>query len=252
MNAIEIETLCKAFHSYHGFGRSRLMDRLRGIRSEPASKDLFWALKNVSLDIPVGQRVAIIGANGSGKTTLLRILARIISPTSGVIRLRGRTVSIIDIGSGFHPDLTGRENTILNGVIIGMTKEEIRCKFDKIHEFSGIGDFIDTPVKYYSSGMYLRLAFSIAAHAEADNMLLDEVVAVGDSNFQKQCRSRLRELSNEGRTLVLVSHDLVAIRELATLTVLMKHGEIVDQDMDSEKMIKKMLDINNSVSTCDI
>ncbi|MBF0531744.1 MAG: ABC transporter ATP-binding protein [Candidatus Omnitrophica bacterium] len=236
MNAIEIDQLSKCFHLADRSRRSRFMDRLRGIRPGARQDDSFWALREVTFKVACGERVAIIGANGSGKTTLLRILARIIAPTAGEARLRGRVGSIIEIGSGFHPELTGRENVFLNGVIIGMTTSEIKQKFDRIVDFSGIGQFIDTPIKYYSNGMYLRLAFAVAAHADADILLLDEVIAVGDDEFQKQSRAKLLEFSKEGRTLLTVSHDLPILKQLCTKVILMGHGKVEQAGEDMENI----------------
>ncbi len=168
----------------------------------------FWALKDVSLTIDEGQVVGIIGRNGSGKSTLLKIIAQITSPTVGEVRLYGRTGTLLEVGTGFHPELTGRENVFLNGAILGMSRGEIQRKFDEIVEFSGVEAFLDTPVKRYSSGMQMRLAFAVAAHLEPEILIVDEVLAVGDAEFQKRCLGKMNEVSRSGRTVLLVSHNM--------------------------------------------
>jgi len=191
-------------------------------------KEEFWALKNVSFDVQKGEIIGIIGANGAGKSTLLKILSQITPPTEGEITLRGRVGSLLEVGTGFHPELSGRENIFLNGAILGMTKKEIVTKFDAIVEFAGIEKFLDTPVKYYSSGMYVRLAFSVAAHMEPDILIVDEVLAVGDAEFQKKCLGKMEEVTKEdGRTILFVSHNLDAIQRLCTKTILLKKGEVI-------------------------
>lgn len=191
-------------------------------------KEEFWALKNVSFDVQKGEIIGIIGPNGAGKSTLLKILSQITPPAEGEIILRGRVGSLLEVGTGFHPELSGRENIFLNGAILGMTKKEIVQKFDAIVEFAGIEKFLDTPVKYYSSGMYVRLAFSVAAHMEPDILIVDEVLAVGDAEFQKKCLGKMEEVTKQdGRTILFVSHNLDAIQRLCTKTILLKKGEIV-------------------------
>lgn len=191
-------------------------------------KEDFWALKDISLDVMPGEVIGIIGKNGSGKSTLLKILTGITPPTEGEIIMRGRVASLLEVGTGFHPELTGRENVFLNGAILGMSKKEIARKFDEIVEFSGIGKFLDTPVKRYSSGMQVRLAFSVAAHMEPDILLIDEVLAVGDAEFQKKCMGKMEEVTQkDGRTILFVSHNLVAIKRLCAKTVLLDKGKIV-------------------------
>mgnify|MGYP001591423400 CR=1 FL=1 len=192
-------------------------------------KEEFWALKDVSFNVNKGEVVGIIGANGAGKSTLLKILSQITPPTEGEIVLRGRVGSLLEVGTGFHPELTGRENIFLNGAILGMKRREIAKKFDEIVEFAGIGKFLDTPVKYYSSGMYVRLAFSVAAHMEPDILLVDEVLAVGDAEFQKKCLGKMDEITKkEGRTILFVSHNMGAIRQLCEKTLVLNKGVIVD------------------------
>jgi lipopolysaccharide transport system ATP-binding protein len=186
----------------------------------------FWALSEVSFTIRKGERLGIIGKNGSGKTTLLKILSRITEPSTGTININGRVASLLEIGTGFHPELTGRENIYLNGAILGMTRKEINKKFDEIVLFSEIEKFLDTPVKRYSSGMYLRLAFSVAAHLEPEIMLIDEVLAVGDAGFQKKCLGKMEENSSEERTILFVSHNMTAISQICDRVIWLQNGKI--------------------------
>jgi len=178
-----------------------------------------WALRDVSFAIAEGEAVGIIGANGAGKSTLLRILARITQPTSGVSRTRGRVGSLLEVGTGFHPELSGRENVFLNGAILGMTRRELRARFDEIVAFAGVERFLDTPLKRYSTGMRLRLAFAVAAHVDPEIMLVDEVLAVGDARFRERCLGKMRELGREGRTVLFVSHDLGAVTRLCSRAI---------------------------------
>jgi lipopolysaccharide transport system ATP-binding protein len=188
----------------------------------------FWAVRDVSLEIKKGGMVGIIGRNGAGKSTLLKLLSRITEPTKGRIRLRGRVASLLEVGTGFHPELTGRENIFLNGAILGMSRLEIKLKFDEIAAFAEIDKFLDTPVKRYSSGMYVRLAFAVAAHLEPEILIVDEVLAVGDADFQKKCLGKMEDVSSkEGRTVMLVSHQLEAIQNLCTRCVLMDRGQLI-------------------------
>ena len=187
----------------------------------------FWAVRDVSFEVAHAETLGVIGRNGAGKSTLLRLLSRITAPTAGEITLNGRVAALIEVGSGFHPELTGRENVFLSGSILGMRRREIASKLDRIVEFSGVGTFIDTPVKWYSSGMYVRLGFSIAAHMEADILLVDEVLAVGDAAFQIQCYERLNELRRAGTTMLFISHDLTSIERLCDRVVLMDAGRLV-------------------------
>jgi homopolymeric O-antigen transport system ATP-binding protein len=198
--------------------------RLRQARNE----DTFWALRDVSFDVQRGEALGVIGHNGAGKSTLLKLLASITAPTSGEIVISGRLSALIEVGSGFHPELTGRENVYLSGAILGMKRKEIADKFDRIVEFSGVAPFIDVPVKRYSSGMYVRLGFAIAAHLEPDVLLIDEVLAVGDAAFQEQCLARIRELRHAGTTAVFISHDLAAVEQLCDRALLLEHGRIVN------------------------
>jgi ABC-2 type transport system ATP-binding protein/lipopolysaccharide transport system ATP-binding protein len=185
-----------------------------------------WALSDVSLDIDEGEVVGVIGLNGAGKSTLLKILSRITQPTLGVSRTRGRVGTLLEVGTGFHPELTGRENIFLNGVILGMKRREIRRRFDEIVEFSGVDQFLDTPLKRYSSGMYLRLAFAVAAHVDPDIVIVDEVLAVGDVQFREKCLGRMSELGREGRTVVFVSHDLGSVNRLCPRSVWLDRGRV--------------------------
>lgn len=186
--------------------------------------DHFWALRDINLEIKQGEILGIIGKNGAGKSTLLKILSRVTAPSKGKINVRGRIASLLEVGTGFHPELTGRENVYLNGAILGMSKMEVKTKFDEILSFAGIEAFIDTPVKRYSSGMYVRLAFAVAAHLEPEILIIDEVLAVGDADFQKKCLGKMNEVSNEGRTILFVSHNLEAVRKLCTKCLLLKQG----------------------------
>ena len=186
----------------------------------------FWALNDVSFQVKQGEVVGIIGRNGAGKSTLLKILSQVTMPTSGQIKVKGRIASLLEVGTGFHPELTGRENVFLNGAILGMTKAEIRKKFDEIVAFSEIEEFIDTPVKRYSSGMYVRLAFAVAAHLEPEILICDEVLAVGDAQFQKKCIGKMKDVSKVGRTVLFVSHNMAAISSLCTSGIAMKGGTI--------------------------
>src|SRR5262245_37163271 len=196
----------------------------------------FWALKDVSFAISRGEALGIIGHNGAGKSTILKLLSSITAPTSGEIVIDGRLAALIEIGSGFHPELTGRENVYLNGSLLGMRRREISAKLNSIVEFAGVEHFIDTPVKFYSSGMYLRLGFSIAAHLDPEILLLDEVLAVGDAAFQAKCLDRVTELKRAGTTIVFISHNLHAVARLCERTLLLRSGEIV-MDGDTSKVI---------------
>lgn len=199
-----------------------------GIATEQAS-DRFYALREINVQVGQGEMLGIVGRNGAGKSTLLKILSRVTAPTRGQVTIRGRMVSLLEVGTGFHPELTGRENVFLNGAIMGMKREEIRRKFDEIVEFSGIARFIDTPVKRYSSGMYVRLAFAVAAHLEPEILIVDEVLAVGDYDFQKKCMSKMGEVTmGSGRTVLFVSHNLGAVRKLCPRTMLLSHGKMID------------------------
>jgi lipopolysaccharide transport system ATP-binding protein len=204
-------------------------DPLIGIGDEHHARqigDIFLALDNVSFEVQQGEVLGIIGRNGAGKSTLLKLLSQVTVPSSGQIKLRGRIASLLEVGTGFHPELTGRENVFLNGAILGMTKAEIRKKFDSIVAFSEIEDFINTPVKRYSSGMYVRLAFAVAAHLEPEILIVDEVLAVGDASFQKKCLGKMGQVSRDGRTILFVSHNSAAVRALCSKAILLKDGAV--------------------------
>lgn len=195
-------------------------------QGDEAPKGHFWALKDVSFEVRPGERIGIIGQNGSGKSTLLKILSRITAPTEGEFRFRGHLISLLEVGTGFHADLSGRENIYLNAAINGMTRKQIEARFNDIVEFSELGEHIETPVKRYSSGMYMRLAFAVAAHLESEILLIDEVLAVGDSGFQKKCKEKMLEVANDGRTLLFVSHDMDTVNYICNKTIELSHGRI--------------------------
>lgn len=209
----------------------------------------FWALKNVSFEVNEGDRIGIIGRNGAGKSTLLKILSRIVSPTSGRITIEGRVASLLEVGTGFHPELSGRENIYLNGSILGMSKSEIRSKFDEIVAFSEVERFLDTPVKRYSSGMYVRLAFAVAAHLDPEVLIVDEVLAVGDAEFQRKCIGKMKDVSSSGRTILFVSHNMQMIQKLCNKGILLQKGNIL-QSGDIDSTVQKYMDTseeNNAV-----
>jgi lipopolysaccharide transport system ATP-binding protein len=196
----------------------------------------FWALKDINFEINQGEAIGIIGKNGAGKSTLLKILSRITNPTTGSVKVKGRIASLLEVGTGFNPDLTGRENIYLNGAILGMTKREVKAKFDEIVDFSGVAKFIDTPVKRYSSGMYVRLAFAVAAHLESEILILDEVLAVGDAEFQKKCLGKMDDVAHkQGRTIIFVSHSIASVQQLCERGLLLNGGRI-EMSGDIEKV----------------
>jgi lipopolysaccharide transport system ATP-binding protein len=236
--AIRVENISKKYILRHQTGgRSRYV-ALRDVLAHKAkslfqknrvdaSREEFWALKDVSFEIKQGEAVGIIGRNGAGKSTLLKILSRITKPTKGRIEIEGRVASLLEVGTGFHPELTGRENIFLNGAILGMHRAEIRKKFDEIVAFAEVEKFLDTPVKHFSSGMYMRLAFAVAAHLEPEILIVDEVLAVGDAEFQKKCLGKMQDVSQkEGRTVLFVSHNLHAVRALCSSGILLEKGKI--------------------------
>lgn len=206
------------------------------------SEDRFWALKNVSFEVKQGDVLGIIGRNGAGKSTLLKILSQVTAPTKGEVRFKGRISSLLEVGTGFHPELTGRENIFLNGAILGMRKMEIRRKFDEIVDFAEVEKFIDTPVKRYSSGMYVRLAFAVAANLEPEILVVDEVLAVGDAAFQRKCLGKMSAVANEGRTVLFVSHNMPTIQHLCSRAILLKSGEIINQG-DTRSVIDEYIAI---------
>lgn len=222
------------------FGRKFISPFNKSLNPKAQSrfKEEFWALRGVSFEIKQGDRIGIIGRNGAGKTTLLKLLSRITEPTTGRIHLRGRVASLLEVGTGFHPELTGRENIYLNGAILGMTRIEIKKKFDEIVSFSEVEKFLDTPVKRYSSGMYIRLAFAVAAHLEPKILLVDEVLAVGDYKFQEKCLGKMQEVSTQGRTVLFVSHNMRAISQICPRTILLNDGGI-EMDGDTASVIRE-------------
>jgi lipopolysaccharide transport system ATP-binding protein len=236
--AIRVEKLSKQFrigmakYSYYTL-RDQLVDSMKSIlrrgRKPHSRNDMIWALKDVSFEVKRGEVVGIIGRNGAGKSTLLKILSRITEPTKGQAEIQGRVGSLLEVGTGFHPELTGRDNIYLNGAILGMKKAEIDRKFDEIVAFSEIEKFIDTPVKRYSSGMYVRLAFAVAAHLEPEILIVDEVLAVGDASFQKKCLGKMGTVAKEGRTILFVSHNMAAILNICRRVMLLESGLIVCQ-----------------------
>ena len=204
-------------------------------RTSKGSSDYVWSLRDVDFEVKKGEVLGIIGRNGAGKSTLLKILSKVTAPTTGSIKVNGRIASLLEVGTGFHPELTGRENIYLNGAILGMTKAEIRSKFDEIVDFSGVERYIDTPVKRYSSGMYVRLAFAVAAHLEPDILIVDEVLAVGDSDFQRKSIGKMQEVSqSDGRTILFVSHSMDTIAKLCSKAILLKQGEVERNDLVSD------------------
>lgn len=215
-------------------GLRRVWSALRG-GGEPDPANDFWALRDVSFEVQPGEVVGIIGRNGAGKSTLLKVLSRITGPTAGRIEIRGRVGSLLEVGTGFHPELTGRENVFLNGSMLGMSRREIGRKFDEIVGFAGVEQFLDTPVKRYSSGMYVRLAFAVAVHLEPEILIVDEVLAVGDSGFQRRCFQKMDEIRRSGRTVLVVSHNLGALQTLCTRAVQLERGQLVGEgDVASE------------------
>lgn len=229
--AIKVENLGKSYRLGALGTASLKRDFLaifgKGQNMEEDEREILWALKNVSFDIKKGDAVGIVGKNGAGKSTLLKLLSRTTAPSTGSIKVNGKISSLLEVGTGFHPELTGRENIFLNGAIMGMSKRDIKARFDEIVEFSGVSRFIDTPVKRYSSGMYVRLAFAVAAHLETEIMIIDEVLAVGDVDFQKKCLGKMREVTgNEGRTVLFVSHNMASVKALCNHGLFLEKGSL--------------------------
>jgi lipopolysaccharide transport system ATP-binding protein len=216
--------------------------------SPPAASDIHWALRDVSFDVNEGEVVGIIGRNGAGKSTLLKILSRITDPTSGRALIRGRVSSLLEVGTGFHPELSGRDNIYMNGTILGMRKKEIDQKFDEIVDFSGIEKFIDTPIKRYSSGMKVRLAFSVAAHLEPEILIIDEVLAVGDFEFQNKCLGKMQDVSSHGRTVLFVSHNMAAVQALCSRCVLLNQGTVLAMG-DTADIIRRFTSLGYDPNT---
>ncbi len=269
MNIIEIHNLSKKYVIGHDkaasgmYKYSSLRDSIahtcRGMvqrirhplspNTETTALEEFWALKDINLEIEQGDKVGIIGRNGAGKSTLLKVLSRITEPTSGNFTIKGRIASLLEVGTGFHPELSGRENIYLNGAVLGMTRKEIKKKFDEIVDFSGVEKFLDTPVKRFSSGMYVRLAFAVAAHLDPEILLIDEVLAVGDAEFQKKCLGKMDEVSKQGRTILFVSHNMEAIRSLCSKTILLSQGAVESTGDSNEVIDKYFLNIAKNITS---
>ncbi|NNM60910.1 MAG: ABC transporter ATP-binding protein [Steroidobacteraceae bacterium] len=243
-NSIEIQALCKRYRlgTGHRTGqlREQLMHLFRPRADESREEDILWALRDISFTVPEGEVVGIIGRNGAGKSTLLKILSRITQPTTGSIQVRGRVASLLEVGTGFHEELTGRENIYLNGSILGMRRREIERHFDAIVEFSGLSQFVDTPIKRFSSGMRLRLGFAVAAHLDPDVLIVDEVLAVGDAGFQKKCISAMEDLRSGGRTVLFVSHNMAAVENLCSRGIWIDKGQL-RLDGTSKEVIRAYL-----------
>jgi len=235
---IKVENISKKYTIGNGVSSS-LRETIVGkwdsfIGKIKSETEEFWALKDISFEVKQGDVLGIIGKNGAGKSTLLKILSRITEPTTGRIEINGRVSSLLEVGTGFHPELTGRENIYLNGTILGMTRKEVKAKFDEIVDFSGVEKFIDTPVKHYSSGMYVRLAFAVAAHLEPEILIIDEVLAVGDAEFQKKCLGKMKDVAGQGRTVLFVSHNMGAVRQMCTHGLLLNQGYLEGNGIASE------------------
>ena len=245
MTAVTVENLAKRYTlGIHRAGYNTLRDKLAGMfqrdHTPKGRQTEHWALKDVSFSINEGEVVGLIGRNGAGKSTLLKILSRITCPTSGRAVMKGRLASLLEVGTGFHPELTGRENIFLNGAILGMSRSEVKANFDQIVAFSQVEKFLDTQVKFYSSGMYVRLAFAVAAHLTPEILIVDEVLAVGDQEFQKKCLGRMRDVASSGRTVVFVSHSMPAVESLCTRAILLAGGQ-VEVDGSPRQVISKYL-----------
>jgi lipopolysaccharide transport system ATP-binding protein len=263
--AIRVENLGKLYRIGQTVGYKTLRESLTNAVAAPFRRrsvshgvsamkhrlDYIWALRDISLEVQCGEAVGIIGRNGSGKTTLLKILSRITAPTEGYAEIHGRVGSLLEVGTGFHPELTGRENIYLNGALLGLKKAEIQRKFDEIVAFSEIEKFLDTPVKRYSSGMYVRLAFAVAAHLEPDILLVDEVLAVGDAQFQKKCLGKMDDVTKGGRTVLFVSHNMGAVQELCPRAILLTDGHIVEDNF-APRVISTYLSVQSDLSEGDM
>jgi len=240
--AIKVENISKLYQIGDTSSGS-LRETLSGLFSSGKKKrtEDFWALDDISFEVKKGEAVGIIGKNGAGKSTLLKVLSRITEPTRGRIEINGRVSSLLEVGTGFHPELTGRENVYLNGTILGMSRAEVKAKFDEIVDFSGVEKFLDTPVKRYSSGMKVRLAFAVAAHLEPEILIIDEVLAVGDAEFQKKCLGKMQDVAGHGRTILFVSHNMAAVRALCNHSIWLKKGKLFLTD-ETEKVINSYLE----------
>lgn len=232
-------------------GTKSIIQKVTNPQKNNNNQGEFWALKDISFEINQGDRIGIVGRNGAGKSTLLKILSRITEPTKGRVKLRGRVASLLEVGTGFHPELTGRENIFLNGAILGMSKLEIKQRFDEIVDFAEVEKFLETPVKRYSSGMYVRLAFAVAAHLEPEILIVDEVLAVGDAQFQKKCLGKMKEAGKEGRTILFVTHNMAVLPNLCSRGILLDKGRIAIDDSVS-KVVNNYLNIFENVSYQDL
>ncbi len=257
---IRVEGLGKRFTLHHKQRerytalRDVIAEKARSMFSSSTAKggtSEFWALKDLSFEIVAGDRVGIIGRNGAGKSTLLKVLSRIVDPTTGRVTIDGRLSSLLEVGTGFHPELSGRENIYLNGAILGMSRREITAKFDEIVDFAGVERFLDTPVKRYSSGMYVRLAFAVAAHLEPEILVVDEVLAVGDAEFQRKCMGKMKEVAMGGRTILFVSHNMAAIQNLCSTAIYLKQGQLVTQG-DTPAVISEYLKDSGAAARVDL
>ncbi len=255
--AITVERLTKQYRIGHSNQETMLRERLANLaramvfRKQPHEEDILWALRDVSFSVERGEVIGIVGRNGAGKSTLLKILSRITYPTSGTMRVNGRVASLLEVGTGFHEELTGRENIYLNGSILGMSKKEVERKMDAIVEFSGVERFLDTPIKRYSSGMRLRLGFAVAAHLDPDLLIVDEVLAVGDAAFQKKCLNVMQDLRGGGRTVLFVSHNLAAVENLCSRCIWIDAGE-VRMDGESREVIQAYMGMMAGADNCSL
>ena len=236
--AIKITNLYKTFNVY--YDRSNTLKE-KILFFKKGNKEVRKVLNDINIEIEKGETVALIGVNGSGKSTLLKLIAKIMYPNKGSIKTSGKVASLLELGAGFHPDFSGRENIYFNASIFGLTKKEIDKRIDKIIEFSELGEFIDNPIRTYSSGMYMRLAFSVAINVNADILLIDEILAVGDQHFQTKCLNKMKELKKEGKTMIFVSHDMKAVKSLCDRSIWLKDG-VVDLDDKTEKVVPKYLE----------
>jgi lipopolysaccharide transport system ATP-binding protein len=242
IRAIDLSKMFRIGATKHNSLRDAIMGFVRNPLKE--RREEIWALKDVSFEVREGERIGIIGRNGAGKSTILKILSRITRPTSGTAEIHGRVASLLEVGTGFHSELSGRENVFLNGAILGMRRSEILEKFDEIVAFSEFDKFLDTPVKHYSSGMYMRLAFSVAAHLEPEVLIVDEVLAVGDTAFQRKCVNKMRDIGRTGKTIFFVSHDMAAIRTLCTRVIWLDGGQVAADGATEEVVAAYLAAVN--------
>ncbi len=251
--ALSVRDIAKAYVIAHGAEKhttagEAMMHRLKK-PLQKVEREEFWALKDISFDVHKGEVVGIMGRNGAGKSTLLKVLSRITEPTKGVIDLYGRVGSLLEVGTGFHPELTGRENIYLNGAILGMRKTEIAKQFDAIVDFSGVEKFLDTPVKRYSSGMYVRLAFAVAAHLQSEILIVDEVLAVGDAEFQRKCLGKMQDVASQGRTVLFVSHNMATVQALCTRGILLRNGTVAADETAQDAVAAYLRSVEQSAES---